>query len=69
MKAIFITVRTGSTRLPQKALLKIHDHSTIEHLIKRVKRSKLADIIVLCTTNLPELVIVTGKQRLLRQAC
>ena len=31
-----------------------HDHSTIEHLIKRVKRSKLADIIVLCTTNLPE---------------
>ena len=65
MKAIFITVRTGSTRLPQKALLKIHDHSTIEHLIKRVKRSKLADIIVLCTTNLPEdsiSAIVTGKQ-------
>ena len=54
MKAIFITVRTGSTRLPRKALLKIREHSTIEHLIKRVKKSELADLVILCTTNLPE---------------
>ena len=53
-KAIFITVRTGSTRLPKKCLLEIQGLATIQHLIKRVKRSKLADIIVLCTTRLKE---------------
>ena len=53
MKAIFITVRTGSTRLPNKALLEINNVPTIEHLIKRVKTSKLADLIVLCTTHSP----------------
>ena len=54
MNAIFITVRSGSTRLPNKATLKINGVPTIEHLIKRVKNSKLADVIVLCTTTLPE---------------
>lgn len=49
-KAIFITVRTGSTRLPEKALLKINERSTIELVIDRAKRSKKAQIIVLCTT-------------------
>ncbi|MHB8772530.1 MAG: cytidylyltransferase domain-containing protein [Syntrophales bacterium] len=49
-KAIFITVRTGSTRLPEKALLQINGRSTIEHVIDRTKRSKQAQIIVLCTT-------------------
>ena len=49
-KAIFITVRTNSTRLPQKALLKIEGLTTIEHLIRRVKKSQLAEVIVLCTT-------------------
>lgn len=49
-KAIFITVRTGSTRLPEKALLKIKERSTIELVIDRVKRSKNAQAIVLCTT-------------------
>lgn len=53
-KAIFITVRTGSTRLPNKALLKINDKETIVHLIERVKKSKKADNIILCTTNLKE---------------
>ena len=53
-KGIFITVRTGSTRLPNKALLKINGKSTIEHLIDRVKRTKLVDTIILCTTTLPE---------------
>ena len=54
MKAILITVRTGSTRLPNKALLKINDKETIVHLIERVKKSKKADNIILCTTNLKE---------------
>ena len=49
-KAIFITVRTGSTRLPEKALLKINERSTIELVIDRAKRSKKKDIVVLCTT-------------------
>lgn len=53
-KAIFITVRTGSSRLPKKALLEINGLATIQHLIRKVKKSKLADLIVLCTTNLPE---------------
>lgn len=49
-KAIFITVRSGSSRLPQKCFLEINGRTTIEHLIQRVKRSKKAEIIVLCTT-------------------
>tara|TARA_R110002033_G_scaffold170998_4_gene215193 strand:- start:924 stop:1682 length:759 start_codon:yes stop_codon:yes gene_type:complete len=51
-KAIFITVRTGSSRLPNKALLEINGKTTIEHLISRVKKSEKADAIILCTTTL-----------------
>jgi len=54
MKAIFISVRSASTRLPKKALKKINNKTTIEHLIDRLKKSKKADTIVLCTTNLEE---------------
>tara|TARA_A100001515_G_scaffold142533_2_gene141553 strand:+ start:1197 stop:1943 length:747 start_codon:yes stop_codon:yes gene_type:complete len=50
LKAIFITVRTSSTRLPNKATLDLCGKPTIQHVIDRAKRSKLADIIVLCTT-------------------
>ena len=50
-KAIFITVRTGSTRLPKKALIELNGGlSTIEYLIRRVKHSRNADGIILCTT-------------------
>lgn len=48
--AVFITVRLGSTRLPNKALLEIMNKSTIEHLIERVKTAKNVDLIVICTT-------------------
>ena len=44
--AILITVRTNSTRLPNKALLKIMGKETIIYLIDRVKKSKLADKII-----------------------
>jgi len=54
MKAVFISVRTASVRLPKKALRKIMGRSTIEYLIDRIKKSKLADTIILCTTELPE---------------
>ena len=64
-RAIFITVRTGSTRLPTKALLPIGGKPTIEHLIERVKHSKLAERIILCTTELKAddvLCIIAEKQ-------
>lgn len=46
-----ILVRSESKRLPGKAYLKINDEPIIEHLIKRVKKIKLADKIILCTTS------------------
>lgn len=54
MNAIIITVRTGSRRLPQKCLRKIGDKMVIEHIIERAKRSKKANLVLLCTTHLPE---------------
>lgn len=51
--AIFITVRTDSTRLPQKALLKILEKPIIELVILRAKQVKDIDRIVLCTTEQP----------------
>ncbi len=54
MNAIIITVRTGSSRLPQKCLRDIGGKRVIEHVIERAKRSKKADFILLCTTKLPE---------------
>ena len=48
--AIFLTVRNKSTRLPGKSFLKIKGRTTIEHLIDRLKLSRLADMIVLCTS-------------------
>lgn len=53
MKAVFITVRTGSKRLPGKSLLKINGRSTVELVIDRMKQTR-ADLIVLCTTCLPQ---------------
>lgn len=53
-KAIFITVRTGSTRLPNKCLLEINGKKNIEYLIGRLKKVKHNDYIVLCTTRLPQ---------------
>ena len=49
-KAIFITVRTGSKRLPNKALLKINGKETIVHLMERMKKSHKTDLVVLCTS-------------------
>ena len=50
MKAIFITVRTGSKRFPAKCLKWIGEHRAIELVIDRVKRSKKAAKVILCTT-------------------
>ena len=52
-KAIFITVRTGSTRLKNKSILKIKDKHTIEYVIDAAKTSKYAKDIILCTSTNP----------------
>ena len=54
MRAIFITVRSNSKRLPEKCFRKIKNKTTIEQVISRAKKSKLAEGIVLCTTELNE---------------
>ena len=53
-KAIFITVRTGSTRLPNKSILKIKNKYTVEYVIDTVKKSKYTDKIILWTTTLEQ---------------
>jgi len=58
VKAIFISVRTGSSRLPNKSMLKIKNKHTIEYVIDAVKKSQHADEIVLCTTENAEDVIL-----------
>jgi len=52
-KAVFITVRTDSSRLPNKALKHILGRPTIELVILRAKKVRTADQIVLCTTERP----------------
>lgn len=50
-KAIFITVRTDSKRLKDKALIEINGVPTITYVIRRVKHSKNTDGVILCTTD------------------
>lgn len=52
MNSILLTVRTNSTRLQKKALLKLNNNkSTIEFLISRIKKQIKTDCeIILCTT-------------------
>lgn len=52
--AVFIPVRLGSSRLPRKSLIEIKGKTLIEHLIDRVKKAKLPNLMVLCTTKKPE---------------
>lgn len=53
--AIFVTVRTGSTRLPNKALLEVSPGTrAIDFLLRRLTHTTRADLTVLCTTTLPE---------------
>lgn len=52
--AIFLSVREKATRLPKKVLLNIKGKTVTEHLIDRLKKAKLADLIVLCTSVHPD---------------
>lgn len=49
-KAIFITVRSDSSRLPGKAYKEILGKPVIEMIMQRAKLTKNANIIVVCTT-------------------
>ena len=49
-----IVARSKSKRLPNKALKKICGFATLDHLIRRVKKSKMVDQIILCTTKYKE---------------
>jgi len=45
-----IQARMGSTRLPEKVMKNIQGKTVLEHVIERVKQSKLIDEIIIATT-------------------
>jgi spore coat polysaccharide biosynthesis protein SpsF len=49
-----VQARTGSTRLPNKVLLKVGKNSLLEYEIKRISQSKLIDKIVVATTTIKD---------------
>ena len=56
----FITVRSDSSRLPQKALLPIRGRKVLEHIIDRAKAIRGLDGIVICTTDRSEDDVIQG---------
>jgi spore coat polysaccharide biosynthesis protein SpsF len=50
----FIQARVKSVRLPQKVLLPLEDRLLIEHVIERLKRTKIPDEIIICTSTHPD---------------
>ena len=50
-KSIIIEARMNSSRLPGKHCYKVYGQNIIEYLIKRLKKVKYADDIILATTN------------------
>jgi spore coat polysaccharide biosynthesis protein SpsF len=50
----FITVRVDSSRLPEKALLRIGKKRVIDHIIERAKSIKGLDGVVVCTSDRPQ---------------
>jgi len=49
-KAILISVRSTSSRLPEKPYLKINEREIITYLFENIKKSKEADVIVVSTS-------------------
>ena len=49
MRGVLLQVRLDSTRLPEKALLKLKDLTVIEHAMRALKQID-ADVFVLVTT-------------------
>jgi len=62
---ITIEARMGATRLPGKTLKPLHGKPMLERMIERLKRVKLADVIVIATTDSPnDLPIVALAKKL-----
>ena len=51
MIAAIIQARMGSTRLPGKVLIDIQGKPVLEHVIERVRKSRLVDDIIIATTD------------------
>jgi len=47
---VTIEARMGSTRLPGKTLMKLGENTVLEYMVKRLRRLKKADDIILATT-------------------
>ena len=55
MKATaIIQARMGSTRLPNKVLLKLGGKTVLEHVVDRVYRSRMVKDVIVATTVLKE---------------
>lgn len=50
-KTVIIQSRMGSSRLPGKVLKKLNDKTVLGHMINRLKKSKIIDDIIICTTS------------------
>ena len=53
-RSILIIARLKSTRLPYKVIKKIEGKMMIEHMIDRLKLSKLSEKIIICTSKLEQ---------------
>ena len=53
MKNYFVSCRTASKRLPNKAVLPINKKPSIFYLFENLNNSIYKDNLILCTTNLP----------------
>ena len=51
---IIVQARTGSTRLPRKVMKELEDKIVLQHVIDRLKLSKYASDIIICTTQKKE---------------
>jgi len=54
LKCIIIQARTGSTRLPGKIFKELSGKPMLWHVVDRLSHSRLADKIIIATTDLPE---------------
>jgi spore coat polysaccharide biosynthesis protein SpsF (cytidylyltransferase family) len=69
MVIAIIQARTGSSRLPQKVLLKIREKTLLELYIARLRRSRSIDKIVIATTQKPDDLIIEEIARKCRIDC
>ncbi len=67
--AIFVSVRDRSTRLPGKARADIGGKPAIVRLVERLRRSREADLLVMCTSVHPDDAVLAELARACGVAC